>query len=432
MKPQLAHIPALLALSLVTQATAQMVLVVENTGDTVMEFDATTGALVQMTFMDLRALTSGAMVSPVEIIETASGELWVSDQTSDAIFRFSGDGSTYLGASGGFDNPRGLAPSGSGGAVIANGGLFGATPGPSIIEVGTTGSIVSSAPFSDPFDVEPFTFGGIEGYLVFGSFSHDIIFVNGTDLSTQTLFNSSSGGLAFVSQGHVGMSGSIFVALPTFPYGIYEYDSQGARINHIITSGVLGSTAPNGVVELLNGNLLFTTNDGVYIYDRSSGVVTTEVAGVSGRFATMLDSGGIGTSYCQAETNSTGATGTIAGVGSSLVTANDLTLVASHLPTHQFGIFQTSRTQGFDPMFGGTSNGNLCLGGVLGSYAMPPQIQYSGTGGTFSLTVDLSALPEGAVTVAAVAGDTWNFQAWYRDSVGLGSNFTDGVSITFH
>jgi hypothetical protein len=35
--------------------------------------------------------------------------------------------------------------------------------------------------------------------------------------------------------------------------------------------------------------------------------------------------------------------------------------------------------------------------------------------------------------VAAMAGDSWNFQAWYRDSV-LGipiTNFTDGLSVFF-
>jgi hypothetical protein len=36
--------------------------------------------------------------------------------------------------------------------------------------------------------------------------------------------------------------------------------------------------------------------------------------------------------------------------------------------------------------------------------------------------------------VAVNVGDTWNFQAWYRDSDGMGgatSNFTDGLSIDF-
>jgi hypothetical protein len=31
-----------------------------------------------------------------------------------------------------------------------------------------------------------------------------------------------------------------------------------------------------------------------------------------------------------------------------------------------------------------------------------------------------------------MAGQTWNFQAWHRDQVGLGSNFTDGLEIQFN
>ena len=55
----------------------------------------------------------------------------------------------------------------------------------------------------------------------------------------------------------------------------------------------------------------------------------------------------------------------------------------------------------------------------------------SGAAGQFQFPVDLTAIPQGAGTVATSAGQTWNFQAWFRDQVGLGSNFTDGFSITF-
>lgn len=138
------------------------------------------------------------------------------------------------------------------------------------------------------------------------------------------------------------------------------------------------------------------------------------------------------TSYCgPAPVNSTGQPGVMSASGSQLASANDLTLVASDLPPNQFGIFLTSRTRGFVPGVGGTSNGNLCLTGNIGRFVGPGQILPTGVVGSFSLAVDLTALPQGSGTVAAVAGDTWDFQAWYRDGMGLGSNLTDGLEIVF-
>ena len=141
--------------------------------------------------------------------------------------------------------------------------------------------------------------------------------------------------------------------------------------------------------------------------------------------------GPVGTNYCSANVNSTGNTASISGFGETSVASNDLTLTASDLPANQFGIIVVSATQGFVPNAGGTSNGNLCLGGAIGRYVGPGEILSSGGAGEFSLAIDLGVIPQGGGTTATVAGDTWNFQAWYRDGVGLGSNFTDGIEISF-
>ena len=58
-------------------------------------------------------------------------------------------------------------------------------------------------------------------------------------------------------------------------------------------------------------------------------------------------------------------------------------------------------------------------------------VQDSGPGGTFAMPVDLTALPL-SPPVAVQAGETWNFQAWFRDfNPGNTSNFTDGYSVLF-
>ncbi len=140
----------------------------------------------------------------------------------------------------------------------------------------------------------------------------------------------------------------------------------------------------------------------------------------------------IGTNYCTAVANSSGAAGTMSAEG-SLAAANDnVTLTASNLPLNQFGIFATSMTQAFNPGASGTSNGNLCLGGIVGRFTLPSQILGTGNTGSFSLPLDLAMIPQGNGVVTIMAGETWNFQAWHRDQVGLGSNFTDGLEITFN
>jgi hypothetical protein len=139
----------------------------------------------------------------------------------------------------------------------------------------------------------------------------------------------------------------------------------------------------------------------------------------------------IGTNYCQAVPNSTGAVGVMGALGSLSLAANDFTLVASSLPPNQFGIFVTSMTQGFAPGASGTSNGNLCLAGSIGRFSFPGQILNAGPTGSYSLGVSAMALPQGSGTVSALAGETWSFQSWHRDGVGLGSNFTDGLEVTW-
>ena len=144
--------------------------------------------------------------------------------------------------------------------------------------------------------------------------------------------------------------------------------------------------------------------------------------------AVNIESVALGSNYCTAEVNSTGQAASMGAIGSDQVSDNNLTLTASNLPSNQFALVAVAPLQDFFPGANGTSNGNLCLDfasiGRMG-------VVSSGASGEFQFSVDLTAIPQGAGTVSTTAGQTWNFQAWYRDQVGLGSNFTDGISITF-
>jgi hypothetical protein len=142
---------------------------------------------------------------------------------------------------------------------------------------------------------------------------------------------------------------------------------------------------------------------------------------------------GVGTNYCSAVPNSTGVTASMSASGSATAAQNNLTLEASSLPLNAFGYFLTSATQGLIMNPGG-SQGTLCLGGSIGRYVGPGQIQNSGTSGTISLVANLTQHPTPSGFVVVQAGQTWNFTAWYRDAVAgsATSNFANGLQIIFN
>lgn len=139
----------------------------------------------------------------------------------------------------------------------------------------------------------------------------------------------------------------------------------------------------------------------------------------------------IGTNYCTAAPNSSGNVGVIRASGSVIVFQQDLFLSVSGLPNNQFGIFLVAPQQDFVPGSAFGSDGNLCLGGPIGRFNLPNQIQGSGSAGQFNLTVDTQAIPTPTAFVPILQGQTWNFQAWFRDATPAGSNFSDGVQVTF-
>ena len=140
-----------------------------------------------------------------------------------------------------------------------------------------------------------------------------------------------------------------------------------------------------------------------------------------------------GESYCgPAALSSTGFPARILAQGSTVPAANTLRLLASDLPALSFGYFITSQTPRAATTVPGSS-GLICLGGAIGRYSSPSQIQFSGTAGEFSLDLDLNQMPTPNGLIPALAGSVWNFQAWFRDSspTGATSNFTDAVGVVF-
>ena len=138
----------------------------------------------------------------------------------------------------------------------------------------------------------------------------------------------------------------------------------------------------------------------------------------------------IGSPYCSGFVpNSTGVAGTLTAFGSTRLDLNRVELIASSLPVDSFGFIIVSETQFLTPSFPIT----ICVGGSIGRFVGPGEIQQSDMAGTFRLAVDVANFPQPQGFVAVQPGETWNFQAWHRDqgTFGLASNLTAPVSITF-
>jgi V8-like Glu-specific endopeptidase len=187
---------------------------------------------------------------------------------------------------------------------------------------------------------------------------------------------------------------------------------------HVIDDATLTAA---GVSQTADMRVRFTANDG--------GTQSIVEAGVDGFLAGALTCGAgpLGSSYCQAELNSTGFPAVIAATGSPTASDDDLTLTASLVPDGQFAYFLGSQTQAFVQNPAG-SEGNLCVGGNIARFTA--QIGQT-AGSEFSIQVDTQNVPQNP-TGPIVAGETWNFTCWFRDqNPGATSNFTNGVSIQF-
>ncbi len=148
--------------------------------------------------------------------------------------------------------------------------------------------------------------------------------------------------------------------------------------------------------------------------------------------ALPICSGGV-VEYCSpAAVNTSGLPGILSVTGSGLVLDNNLTLRASQLPLGQFGYFLNGQAQG-TPTTPMGSMGDFCLGGGVGRYNGASDIRFTGTAGAFELSLDLSDTPTPTGSISILSGQTWYYQAWFRDIVSGSStsNFTNMLSVTF-
>ena len=121
--------------------------------------------------------------------------------------------------------------------------------------------------------------------------------------------------------------------------------------------------------------------------------------------------------------NSVGPGGQISFSNLPSISANNVILRASGLPTNQNGIFYYGPNQ-IQLAFG---DGFRCVGGT--TQRLP--VTSSNIAGNANWFLDVNAPP--TLGGQIVSGSTWNFQFWYRDPAAgqSGFNLTNAVQITF-
>jgi hypothetical protein len=118
--------------------------------------------------------------------------------------------------------------------------------------------------------------------------------------------------------------------------------------------------------------------------------------------------------------------------GSPLATANNLTLEAARAAEQLVRLLPHEPHAGFISSRAGAA-GVLCLSGAIGRYVGAGSDPELGRDRRVLAAIDLTQTPQPTGFVSVMGGDTWNFQAWYRDVSGgvPTSNFTEGLSIVF-
>ncbi len=219
--------------ALATFAHAQFLMVADSGRGKVFLCDPMDGSVIDDDFITEvpgGPFTFGTIKEALQV----GNEIWVTDQTEDAIWRFTATlnpafvGSIPLG----LDNMRGLCVVGAEVFVSNGDGGNGATANSIAVYdfAGTRTQTYLSSPGISPFDCEPFN----ADILVSNSSNHQInrFSTLGTFLNT---FH--AGAIRFPQQVHVANSGpgatqEVWAAGFSTPSGLYRYDASGAQIGY--------------------------------------------------------------------------------------------------------------------------------------------------------------------------------------------------------
>ncbi len=228
-----------------------------------------------------------------------------------------------------------------------------------------------------------------------------------------------------------------------FPSPIFIDDSgRACAVGHLMIESGAGSLAERIRAESNFAYVPDIAIEGAADWMRRVGLSMEECAWIQPAYGPCGNLNGpihSGTTCTPTTLNSAGLLAAHWACGSTDVAANDVYLIIGGLPVGSVGYFLNARDASamVQP---GTSQGTLCLGGAIGRHdaqvftAFAPSLNgpVTGPGWWSAIVLDLAQMPTPAGAVAVLPGDTWYFQAWYRDvNPAPTSNLSDVIWITF-
>ena len=251
-----------------SEVSAQgVVLMPDSTNNRLVAFNPFNGSVLNS---NMFALAGGTPIHSIQV----GNEIWVSEQIGDRVSRWSLDGA-FLGAITGLDNVRGMALIGTT-VYVTNAGTANGAPGNAVVRYSTTGTLLGS--FSTAgLAPSPFAVLGHQGGILVASSAanDDIHRFTLTGTSIGTFHNSAS--LNFVEQLAFASNGSILAV---------GFSSNNIAFLDPNNGNILSSfSAPDarGVFHLGNGNILWTSGAGTFVYDPSTNTSSLVYSG-GGRF----------------------------------------------------------------------------------------------------------------------------------------------------
>ena len=230
-------------------------------------FDPFDGSLINLTFIN----GAGTWTTPKNAIDSGRGTIFISDQVTNSVYEYSASGSplgTFVGASQGLANIRGIAVRNSQLYVTVGGGSFTNTIQRFDIG-GPLNQTTWAGGLSSPFDI----IFRANDVLVSNSNAQDITRLDFSGTILNTTWNSPTT-ISFVQQLQEQANGDIAAAGFSVPAGLYIFDSSGVQ-----QSTALAGRGLRGIYRLGNGNWLFTDGSGVFTFNPGTSAINQVAAG---------------------------------------------------------------------------------------------------------------------------------------------------------
>lgn len=251
-------------------AVQQFIMMPDSTNNRMVLFDPFDGSVISSNYF---ALASG---TPVHAMQVGS-EIWVSEQLGDRVSRWDLTGTSVGAITGAMDNIRGMELA-DGTVFVSNSGTANGAPGHALRMFDTSGNSLGSfaTAASDPFSVLDH-----QGSLLVGSVvaNDDIHRYSYAGASQGTFHNTAS--LSFVEQMWHATNGDILAAAFSSNIVARLDPNTGALLSSFTASGA------RGVIQLGNGNVMWSNSSGAHVFNTSTGQSTQVYAG-GGRFFDIL------------------------------------------------------------------------------------------------------------------------------------------------